>query len=574
MRRLLCCASCVLWLACGSTAPVGGDGGTDAGATDAGTDAGLPDAGTDDAGVPDAGVDCNAGATLGADVVATERGPVHGEVTANGRAFRGIPFVKPPVGELRWRPPEPDATCWSGVREATAFGAACPQLEQAQGQPFDAGAPVVGDEDCLTLNVFTPASAAPDAGLPVLFFIHGGGNTGGSDSNEAAPGVFLYDGTTLAQRGGVVVVTAQYRLGALGFLTMPALDAESDAGVSGNYGLLDQRAAMEWVQRNIREFGGDPTRVLLFGESAGAVDTCMHLGAPGSAGLFHRAIVESGSCTAASPVAARRTEATKWLAGTGCDTASDVPACLRALTPEQLIRAFPVEVVVGERKGEVSWGPTVDGVVLPQRPLDAMLTGTHNKVPFIVGSNLDETNLTMPLITTEAEYRAVVSALVGPTLTDAVVMRYPVATYGTPRRALVQVTTDAFFGCQARASARAAAHGQPGTPVYRYLFARAPIPVRGAFHGVELPYVFQKMSELSPAPAAEDLAVEATMLRLWTAFAASGNPDDGVTTPWPQYTAPEPYLRLDSAVTTGSGWRASECDFWDQLAGLVVPAPP
>lgn len=574
MRRLLACSTCVLLLACGATAPLPTDGGADAG----GLDAGLPDAG-DDAGLPDAGdtnagLDCNAGAALGADVVATERGPVHGQVTAGGRAFRGIPYVKPPVGALRWRPPETDATCWTGVREATAFGAKCPQLEQAQGTPFDAGAPVEGDEDCLTLNVFTPATATPDAGLPVLFFIHGGGNTVGSASETPAPGVFLYDGTTLAQRGGVVVVTAQYRVGALGFLSMPLLDAESDAGVSGNYGLLDQQAALRWVQRNVSAFGGDPSRVLLFGESAGAVDTCMQLAMPGSAGLFHRAIVQSGSCTAASPVTARRTEAAKWLTGTGCETAADVTGCLRALSPEQLIRAFPVDVIVGGRKGEVSWGPTVDGVVLPARPLDAMLAGTHHYVPFIVGSNLDETNLSMPLITTEAEYRAAVAALVGPTLTDAVLLRYPVATYGTPRRALVQVTTDAFFGCQARLSARAAANGQTDAPVYRYLFARAPVPIRGAFHGVELPYVFQKARELTATPAAEDLAVEATLLRLWTGFAASGNPDDGVTTPWPRYTAPEPFLRVDAAVTTGSGWRTSECDFWDSIAGLVVPAPP
>lgn len=563
--RLLVGLACVVCVACGSTVPAV-DGGAD--------DAGGLDAGAADAGVDDAGFDCNAGAMLGADVVATERGPVRGEVTASGRAFRGIPFVKPPVGALRWRPPETDDTCWSGVRDATAFGAMCPQLQQEQGTPFDAGAPISGDEDCLTLNVFTPSSATPDAGLPVLFFIHGGGNTVGTAATEAAPGVFLYDGTTLAQRGGVVVVTAQYRLGALGFLTMPALDAESDAGVSGNYALLDQQAALAWVQRNVAAFGGDPSRVMLFGESAGALNTCMHVGAPGSAGLFHRALVESGSCTAASPVTARRTEAAKWLAGTGCDTAADVPACLRALTPEQLIRAYPVEVVVGGRKGEVSWGPTVDGVVLPARPLDAMLAGTHNKVPFIVGSNLDETNLSMPLITTEAEYRAAVTALVGPALTDAVLMRYPVATYGTPRRALVQVTTDAFFGCQARLSARAAANGQPGTPVYRYLFARAPVPIRGAFHGVELAYVFQKVSELSASPAAEDLALEATMLRRWTGFAATGIPDDGVATPWPQYTSSEPLLRLDSAVTAGSGWRTDECDFWDQVTGLVAPAPP
>ena len=206
-----------------------------------------------DAGDPvDAGLDCNAGAVEAADVVFTERGPVRGQVSTNGRAFRGIPYVKPPVGALRWRPPETDSACWPGTREVLQFGAQCPQIAQEQGGGFDAGAPVEGSEDCLTLNVFTPLGVSRDAGLPVMAFIHGGGNTGGSASESfGAAQVSLYDGTLLAQRGNVVVVTMQYRLGALGFLTMPVLDDESDAGVSGNYGLQDQRKAFEWVQKNI-----------------------------------------------------------------------------------------------------------------------------------------------------------------------------------------------------------------------------------------------------------------------------------------------------------------------------------
>lgn len=578
MTRALTWVGCTLVLACGSSTPPalpdgGADAGADAGAT---ADGGASDAGAADGGSGDAGVDCNGGLSPSADVVPTERGPVRGQVTAEGRAFRGIPFVKPPTGALRWRPPEEDFACWPTVREATAFGAWCPQIDQQQGVPFDAGAPMLGDEDCLTLNVFTPAGATADAGLPVLFFIHGGGNTQGTAAAVTGPdgGVFLYDGTRLAQRGDVVVVTTQYRLGALGFLSMSALDAESDAGVSGNYGLLDQQAALRWVQRNIHAFGGDPGRVLLFGESAGAVDTCMHLGVPSSSGLFHRALVQSGSCTSAAPVTQRRTEAQTWLQGTGCAAAGHVAACLRALTPEQLIRAFPVEVIVGGRRGEVSWGPTADGVVLPVRPLDALVAGAHAKVPLVVGSNLDETALSMPFITTEAEYRAAVSGLVGPALTDAVLQRYPVATYGTPRRALVQVTTDAFFGCQARLSARAAARGQPGVPVYRYLFARAPIAVRGAFHGLELAYVFQKGSELTATPQPEDVALEAAVLGYWTRFAATGDPNGAGSTTWPAYAAGEPYLRLDGAVTTGAAWRTAECEFWDAFTGNSVPPPP
>jgi para-nitrobenzyl esterase len=524
----------------------------------------------------DAGVDCNAGAMEAADVVFTERGPVRGQVSANGRAFRGIPYVKPPVGALRWRPPEVESACWPGVREAISFGAKCPQIDQQQGQAFDAGAPVEGSEDCLTVNVFTPAGVGRDAGLPVMAFIHGGGNTGGSASEAAGnvANVVLYDGTALAQRGNVIVVTMQYRLGVLGYLTMPVLDAESDAGVSGNYGLQDQQAALKWVQRNVATFGGDPSRVLLFGESAGAVNTCTHLAMPGSAGLFQRALVQSGSCSAALQPAVRRAEAALWLPGTGCHTAGDVPVCLRALTPEQLIRAYPVPIVVGGRRPPVSWGPVVDGKVLPQVPADALRGGTHHKVPIVIGSNSEETGVSTPLITTEAEYRAAVTGLVGAALTDRAMMLYPSAIYGSPRRALVQVTTDAFFGCQARIASRVAARGQPGIPVYRYLFSRAIVPSRGAFHGLELSYVFQKLSELLPMPPAADAAVEAAILGAWTRFAATGDPNGGSLPRWPGVSAPEPFLQLDSVVTNGTGWRNAECDFWDAVAGVMIPPPP
>lgn len=529
-----------------------------------------------DAGAVDAGVDCNAGIEASSEVVLTERGPVRGQVSAEGRAFRGLPFVKPPVGTLRWRPPEDDLTCWSGIRDAQQFGARCPQLDQQQGTPFDAGAPMEGAEDCLTLNVFTPAQATPDAGLPVMVFIHGGGNTVGSASETfGAQSLVLYDGTRLAQRGGVVVVTLQYRVGVLGFLSTTALDAETDGGVSGNYGLMDQQAALRWVQRNVRRFGGDPTRVLLFGESAGAVNTCTQLAMPGSAGLFQRAIVQSGACSAALTPDIRRTESALWLGGTGCTGVADVATCLRSLSPEALIRAYPVPVVVGGRRPAVSWGPVVDGRVLPEVPYVAMQNGRHHKVPLIIGSNLEETSLTMPLITTEAEYRAAIGALLTPALVDRVTQQlYPSMTYGTPRKALVQVTTDGFFGCTARLSLRAAALGQQGTPVYRYLFTRALQPARGVFHGIELGYLFQKLSESVPALPAGDLAVEASMLGWWTRFAATGDPNGVGSIAWPTYSNTEPFMRIDALPSTSTGWRNAECDFWDSVTGTSLPAPP
>jgi para-nitrobenzyl esterase len=263
-----------------------------------------------------------------------------------------------------------------------------------------------------------------------------------------------------------------------------------------------------------------------------------------------------------------------WLAATTCASSPDVPACLRALTPEQLIRAFPVEVSIGTGKQPVSWGPNVDGVVLPLNPLEALRTGVAAPVPVVVGHNTDETNLTMPVVTTEAQYRAFVAAILGPTLAEQVLQRYPVATYGSPRKALVQVTTDATFGCQARMASRAAVIGRPTVPVYRYLFGRAPVALRGAFHGSELPYVFQRAALLTPNPAAEDLTVEAAMLGYWTRFAATGDPNGAGALPWPRVSAVEPLQHLDAALTTSSGWRNDECDFWDLVTGTSVPPPP
>lgn len=549
-----------------------------------GTDAGLPvlpvdDAGSADSGIVDAGqqpVDCNAGVLATAEVVPTERGPVRGLVSSEGRAFRGIAYVKPPVGALRWKPPQEDRACWPQVRDATQFGPKCPQLDQQQGMPFDAGAPFDGAEDCLTLNVFTPPAVSADAGLPVMVFIHGGGNTVGSAIEPAGTNdVLLYDGTRLALRGNVIVVTMQYRIGLLGYLSLPALDAETDGGVSGNYGLMDQQAALRWVQRNVRQFGGDPSRVLLFGESAGAVNTCTHLALPGSAGLFHRAIVQSGACSSALTPDVRRAEAARWLGGTGCASSADLAACLRGLSPEVLIRAYPVPVVVGGRRPDVSWGPVVDGRTLPEVPFQAMRAGRHHKVPLIVGSNLDETALTAPPITTEAEYRGYITAQLGPAVVDRVTTElYPSATYGSPRGALIQVTTDVSFGCTARLSSRAAAQGQPGVPIYRYLFERAIVPARGAFHGVELAYLFQRLDQTLPFVPPADRTVQSAMLTYWTNFAATGNPNGAGVLAWPELGRSETLLRLDGTLSTGTGWRTTECDFWDSLSGISIPAPP
>ena len=288
----------------------------------------LPPVLGDDGGVP--GTECPAAGAAEPGLVPTSSGWVRGSTTDTGTwSFRGIPYAAAPVGDLRFRPPAP-AACAPTEIAATDFGAMCPQFEGEE-EGIATGR-IVGDEDCLTLNVWTP----PDYGertsaLPVLFFIHGGGNTAGSSSKRVG-GQAMYDGERLAASNEAVVVTINYRLGPLGYLTLPSLAAESEHASAGNYGLLDQIAALAWVRDNIGAFGGDPARVLVFGESGGAVDTCMMVATPLAAGLFSAALMESGACAAQSG-AERQSQGAELAAAAGCDGADEV-ACLRALSVE------------------------------------------------------------------------------------------------------------------------------------------------------------------------------------------------------------------------------------------------
>ncbi|MGH2603178.1 MAG: carboxylesterase/lipase family protein, partial [Dehalococcoidia bacterium] len=413
---------------------------------------------------------CDAEVATEPGVVLTDRGVLRGERSGETYVFRGIPYAAPPVGELRWRPPS-EHDCWTGERAATEFGPICPQL--------NAQREVVGDEDCLTLNVWTPA-APPAAPLPVMLFIHGGGNSQGAGSLP------LYDGQRLAEQGDVVLVTLNYRLGPLGFLAHPTLDAESATGASGNYGILDQIAALRWVQRNIAAFGGDPSRVLIFGESGGAVDTCVLLASPLAAGLFQRALMESGACLGPGMQGAAAS-GPRFVAASPCAGVTDVPACLRGLDTAAVMAVLPPTVSVSGGGGN-QYGPVIDGHVLPDAPLRMIQAGTHNHVPFAIGANADETARDVPPIGSEEAYRAALERMLGPSLAPVVAAAYPPAEYGGPRQALVAATSDARFICTARTAARAVAANQ-SEPVYRYFFTQAlrgPAAAFGASHGLEL----------------------------------------------------------------------------------------
>jgi para-nitrobenzyl esterase len=529
-----------------------------------GTDGGQADMGT-------AG-GCAAEPMEAADAVRrVAQGWVRGVVDGAVVRWLGIPYAKPPVGDRRWRPPEAPA-CFGEIFAADTWPSACPQIEQGQTVPFSPDNPILGDEDCLKLNVFAPRGLGPEDRRPVMVFIHGGGNQVGSAGERTASGARLYDGAGLARAHGVVVVTMQYRLGPLGFLALPALASEG-RGV-GNQGLLDQQFALQWVQRHIERFGGDPDRVLLFGESAGAVNTCAQIASPGAAGLFQRAIIQSGSCRSARALETKLEEGGRFVAETPCAEVGDPVSCLRELDVETLLRSGSVPITVGPSPpADFAWGPVIDGEVLPERPLDRIAGGRHAKVPLIVGANADETALSTPPVADEAELRRQLSAFGGPNFVDAVLQLYPVDAFDSPRDALVQIFSDATFVCGSRVIARAAVRGG-SEPVHRYLFAQSLDRTAferslGAFHGVELGFLFGTLGGGRPLTATEATTVE-LIQRLWTDFAAHGALEEGE---WPPYRSDEPLLRIEAEPSVSTQWRDAQCDFWDMISGADVPPP-
>ncbi len=478
--------------------------------------------------------------------VLTQSGAASGAVSGGSTSYRGIPFAAPPTGSLRWRPPAPPVP-WSGVRSSTASGTLCAQLDEAGN--------ATGSEDCLTLNVWAPAvsQASP---LPVLFFIHGGGNAAGASSYA------YYDGTVFAEKGRAVVVTANYRLSSFGWLAQPFLSAETRRGVSGNYGTYDQLAALRWVKRNIAAFGGDPSRVTIFGESAGGVNVCTLVASPLGAGLFERALVQSGGCTQ-RPLAEFVAFGDTLTEKAGCSQAADPAACLRSRPFESLLRAVPPVVSIASSSGQL-WGPAVDGFVLRDSPEAVLGKGAHNRVPFAIGANADETGSAAPPLTTEAEYRALVAAQFG-ALAPLVLARYPASAYATPRKAYVAVTSDARFICPSRRFARAAAKG--GSPVFRYFFSYPASRLHGAVHGIEIPFVFGSFDAIPGyAPSAAERALSESMNAAWARFAAAGDPNGAGLTAWPAYDPlRDRTLIWDSPAGAVDGVRPDACNFWDGL---------
>lgn len=511
-------------------------------ATDAGmisTDAGMI---STDAGL----ARCGEGTMPADGVVITTSGAVSGLAQGDVFAWLGVPYVRAPVGALRWRAPEP-MTCWQGVRPAIAAGPICPQLTSDGG--------VVGQEDCLTVNVFAKRGATA---APVMVWIHGGGNTVGSGSDE------LFDGRDLASKQGAVVVTMNYRLGALGYLVHAGLNAENDAGVSGNYGILDQQAALRWVRDNARAFGGDPSKVLLFGESAGGQNTMLHLVAPGSKGLFSAAIAESGGLYGTT-LAEAQTALQFVVTGAGCGAAADQLACLRSASVATLAG---LSSAVSPLDRGARFSPVTDGVVMPADPLMLVRQGKQHGVPVILGTNSDETSRMVANVTTDMEYQAAVRAQYGTMRGNLALAQYPSSRFTSPRAALVALTTDATWTCPIRRFARALASTQQA-PVYRYFFTwRSAGPlgnIVGATHGLEVPFVFRSFSAIANfTPDANAQALSDAMQGYWATFAATGTPTGRVA--WARFPMNgDSALELNNTIAPLTSVRASDCDFIDSL---------
>jgi para-nitrobenzyl esterase len=460
----------------------------------------------------------------------------------------------PPLGTLRWRAPQAPAP-WTTALDAAALGPACEQTDGGLGQtgPYS--------EDCLTLNVWSPQVAAT-AHAPVMVFIHGGAWVHGSSNQDG------YNGAALAA-AGVVMVSMNYRLGAFGFLAHPAMTAEDPHGSSGNLGLLDQQAALQWVQSNVAAFGGDPGNVTVFGESAGSMSVCAHVVSPLAAGLFRRALGESGSCAIfqtplhAPPGTTSGAESlgVAMAAALGCDTDPDALGCMRGKTPAEILAVAPGSL---DLDAGVKLQPSIDGYVLPEAPQAALAAGRINAVEsFLGGTNRDEATLftSMATISTEADYEAAVARLLPSHTADALAL-YPAASYATPKDAYDAMFTDVIFLCPTRSQLRAlSGHG---TASYLYQFTRTTlfgtVSGLGVYHGSELPFVFGNLTARSGMSAA-DAAFSRQVMGYWTRFAATGNPDDSGAVSWPPYaTASDAHLSIGSPIAAGSGLHASTCD--------------
>jgi para-nitrobenzyl esterase len=487
-------------------------------------------------------------------VVKTSVGTISGVATGDGQvmSFKGIPYAAPPVGDLRWRAPRP-APRWKGVLNADRFGASCMQGPNNEFLPWTKEFMYVtpASEDCLFLNIWTPKTASA-ARLPVLVFIHGGAFTSGSGD------VPVYDGEALA-RTGMVIVSINYRLGVLGFLAHPTLSSEPQHGAttlhhsSGNYGLLDQIAALEWVQQNIRFFGGDPTHVAVAGQSAGAMSVADLLASPLARGLFSAAIADSGIGGRGVPM--------QTLAD--AEKAGEAFAASKGATTLEQLRAIPASQLIAGQG--MRFGPIVDGWVVPDNPV--VLTtqrGSDNDVPVITGFQANDAALGGSHATSMAQFEKYVRQAYG-SMADDFLKLYPAGSDEEAKQSSVAAGRDRLrSGLYLWASARAETHR---SPVYAYYFDRAiPWPAHpefGAFHSGELPYAFGNLDKMDRPWEPVDHTISKMMMTYWKDMAAGGDPNAPSVPHWAPVDPSTPaVMRLGAICEPMPPAFSAKLNFW------------
>ena len=507
--------------------------------------------------------------------VSTEHGMLEGawsQADASIGVFRGIPYAQPPVGDLRWRAPQ-DLTSWTGVRQATTFGAACWQSYSDDAFVWSRGE-FLRSEDCLHLNIWQPEKA--DATAPVMVWFHGGAHTGGFAHVE------LFDGTELA-RQGVLVVTVNYRLGPWGFLAHPALAEESEHNSTGNYGLMDKIAALKWVQKNIQGFGGNPDNVTLFGQSAGSSSVCALMASPLASGLFDKAIGQSAACLVKEKRDANGQQRGARLAQLALselgaqDSESQVTAKqLRSIDNQSLLSAM--------ENSPWSEGSriVVDGWVLPEAPVDVFNANQQAKVPLLVGSLANEGHELLPLnnALTEAELDQYLSK----TFVDSapkLKALYAEDLAISPGMALREILTDAFMAMSMRSWAQYNHNADQPTylyymdyvpPAYQiYLFDDPNLNLpggprsTGAYHSGDLAYVFNNVGKTGNFWLEEDFAMARAMSGYWTNFAKTGNPNGANLPNWARYEPQNHNTQLlSNPIKTIAGAKREKLDLLAQ----------
>lgn len=502
-----------------------------------------------------AGIVSSAHAAETEPAVKTTAGQLRGMLTSSGRAeFLGIPYAQPPLGELRWRPPVPVKT-WAGVRDVQHFGAPCAQMPAGEWNRRDAE---MSQEDCLFLNVITPQWPVKGK-LPVMFWIHGGANTGGTASAA------LYKDGTLVDHG-VILVTVNYRLGIFGFLAHPELTKESPHHASGDYGLMDQIAALHWVHDNIANFGGDPANVTVFGQSAGAHDASLLMVSPIAKGLFEKVIGESGTSFGfGMPTLAQTEESGQKLAGLlGAPAGQDPIKYMRGLSVAEIFR-----VLASERRGpEPGFAFDVDGWIIPTIPAKVFAAGEEAPVAMIMGSNSREFDF--PASPDELRRRITEGA---GDMAPKVLLLYGLNDGGQgtvdPLYGPVsnQLSADVTFRCPA--VVQSAFHKAAHHPTYEYQFEHADPghESEGAVHSAELPYVFgfyPATGNIGGVFGDADHKLADIMESYWTNFAKTGNPNGSGLPEWPEFGSAGAYIRFtqDVKVVAAQGLRKPQCDLY------------